>query len=48
MMGGLRSILEIGMAGLAVANFYSHVSAMAKKSVKVIKSMLSAILRFMS
>lgn len=35
------------MAGLAIANFYSHASAMASKLAAVIKKMLTWIYNFM-
>ena len=46
-MGGLNSVLEIGMAGLAIANFYGHASTMARKFAGVIKKMLTWIFDFM-
>lgn len=47
MMGGLKSVLEIGMAGLAIANFYSHASTMASKLAGVIRKMMAWIFNFM-
>ena len=46
MMGGLRSILELGLAAIAIANFYTHISAMAKKLIEVIKRMVGGIANF--
>lgn len=46
-MGGLRSILELGLAAIAIANFYSHISAMTKKIAEVIKTMLGGIMKFL-
>mgnify|MGYP000073661029 CR=1 FL=1 len=47
MMGGLNSIIQIGFAMIAIANFYSHVSTMAKKLAELCKSMTTSLLSFM-
>ena len=47
MMGGLQSILQLGMAAIAIANFYSHISAMAKKLIEVIKKMAGGMVNFL-
>ena len=46
MMGGLQSILQLGMAAIAIANFYNHLSSMAKKLIEVIKKMAGGIVSF--
>lgn len=47
MMGGLRSVLDIGMALLAIANLYSHLSTMASKAAGVAKTLVGRILSFL-
>jgi len=47
MMGGLRSIIELGFAAIAIANFYTHLSTMAKKLAGVIKNMATSITSFL-
>lgn len=47
MMGGLKSVLELGFAAIAIANFYTHLSAMGKKIVGAIKRVISAIFNFL-
>ena len=46
MMGGLKSIIEIGFAMIAIANFYGHASTMAKKIASACQSMLSGLVHF--
>ena len=46
-MGGLRSIIELGFAAIAIANFYTHISTMAKKLAEVIKNMATYITSFL-
>lgn len=45
-MGGLRSIVELGFAAIAIANFYSHTSEMAKKLFQFLKSTTANIFSF--
>jgi len=47
MMGGLRSIIELGFAFIAVANFYTHISSMAKKLAETAKHMLGGMFNFL-
>lgn len=47
MMGGLRSIVELGFAAIAIANFYSHTSEMAKKLFQFLKSTTANIFSFL-
>lgn len=48
MMGGLRSVIELGFAAIAIANFYTHLSAMASKLAGMVKSMMSSIINFIN
>ena len=47
MMGGLQSILQLGMAAITIANFYTHLSTMAKQLASVIKGMAASIMKFL-
>jgi fructoselysine-6-P-deglycase FrlB-like protein len=47
MIGGLRSIIELGMAGIAIANFYNYASDIVKKMIDFIKSAGAKILKFL-
>lgn len=47
MMGGLKSVLELGFAAIAIANFYTHLSAMAQKIVGGIKRVMGVIFNFL-
>jgi hypothetical protein len=48
MMGGLQSIVQLGFAAIAIANFYTHLSAMGKKLVAMLKSLTGTILTFLN
>jgi hypothetical protein len=48
MMGGLRSIIELGFACIAIANFYSHASDIVKKLTNFLKETGSKILGFLN
>lgn len=47
MMGGLKSVLELGFAAITIVNFYTHISTMAKKIAGVIKGVMGAIFSFL-
>lgn len=48
MMGGLRSIIELGFAAIAIANFYGHASDIVKKLTNFIKETGSKLLGFLN
>jgi len=47
-MGGLKSVIELGFAAIAIANFYSHASDIVKKLMNFVKETGTKLMGFVS